>query len=257
MKYGIHKKAFIVPLIMLALMWSGFLLQYLGFFENCNGAIIPLLPDGLKGVLLSPFLHGSLQHILSNSLPMAILLFLLYQFYPIIANKVLGIGWIATGLLVWLLPPIDIFTGEWNYTCIIGASGLVYVLAFFLFFSGVFKWNLKLLTISLVVALYYGSLIWGMLPEELFSNLAEPSRISWQSHLAGGIVGIILAFIFRKIGEKRKRFIWEFPNYYNEKDDILWQEYKENNPEDFLELPHKPKDNIWDHLDEIRRKESN
>lgn len=56
----------------------------------------------------------------------------------------------------------------------------------------------------MIVALYYGSLIWGMLPEELFSKLAEPSRISWQSHLAGGIVGVILAFIFRKQGEKRK-----------------------------------------------------
>lgn len=238
-------------------MWGGFLLQNFGFFNNCNGAIIPLLPEGLKGVLFSPFLHGSLEHILGNSLPMIVLLFLLYQFYPLTANKVLIIGWIASGLLVWLLPPIDIFTGQWNYTCIIGASGLVYMLAFFLFFSGVFKWNMKLLTISLIVALYYGSLIWGMLPEELFSKLEEPSRISWQSHLAGGIVGAILAFVFRKYGEKRKRFIWEFPNYYSEKDDRMWQEYKENHPEDFLELPQKQKDNIWDHLDEIRRKESN
>lgn len=257
MKYGIQKKAFIAPIIMIAFMWLGFLLQYFGLFDNCNGAIIPLLPNGLKGIIFSPFLHGSIEHILGNSVPMAILLFLLYQFYPLIANKVLLIGWISTGLLVWLLPPIDIFTGEWNYSCIIGASGLVYVLAFFLFFSGVFKWNMKLLTISMIVALYYGSLIWGMLPEELFSTLEEPSRISWQSHLAGGIVGVILAFIFRKAGDKRKKFIWEFPNYYSEKDDRLWQEYKENNPDDFLELPHKAKDNIWDHLDEIRRKESN
>lgn len=257
MKYGIQKKALIAPLIMLALMWLGFLLQHFGLFANCNGAIIPLLPDGLKGIIFSPFLHGSMEHIIGNSFPIAILLFLLYQFYPLIANKVLLIGWISTGLLVWLLPPIDIITGQWNYNCIIGASGLVYVLAFFLFFSGIFKWNMKLLTISMIVALYYGSLIWGMLPEELFSKLAEPSRISWQSHLAGGIVGIILAFIFRKQGEKRKKFIWEFPNYYSEKDDRLWQEYKENNPDDFLELPHKTKDNIWDHLDEIRRKESN
>lgn len=257
MKYGIHKKAIIAPFIMLSLMWIGYLLQNCGFFENCTGAIIPLLPEGLKGVIFSPFLHGSIEHILGNSLPMAILLFLLYQFYPLIANKIFFIGWLSAGLLVWLLPPIDIFTGEWHYACIIGASGLVYVLAFFLFFSGIFKWNMKLLTISMIVALYYGSLIWGMLPEELFSNLAEPSRISWQSHLAGGLVGVILAFAFRKVGEKKKKFIWEFPNYYSEKDDRLWQEYKENNPEDFLELPHKQKDNIWDHLDEIRRRESN
>lgn len=231
------------------------MLQSLGFFSNCFGAIIPLYPDGLLGIITSPFLHGSLEHIFGNSVPIAILLFLLYQFYPTIANKILITGWISAGLLVWLLPPIDIFTGQWNYSCIIGASGIVYVLAFFLFFSGIFRWERTLITISLLVALYYGSLVWGMLPEELFSNLQEPSRISWQSHLAGGLVGIIMAFLFRNIGMKKKKYIWEFPNYYSEKDDKLWQEYKENHPDDFLELPQKPKDNIWDHLDEIRKKE--
>jgi hypothetical protein len=46
-------------------------------------------------------------------------------------------------------------------------------------------------------------------------------------------------FAFKNVGEKKKRFIWEFPNYYSEKDDKLWQEYKENHPEDFMELPYK------------------
>jgi len=181
-------------------------------------------------------------------------MFLLYQFYPLVANKVFITGWLATGFLVWLLPPIDIMTGDYLYTCTIGASGVVYVLAFFLFFSGVFKWNMKLLTISLLVVLYYGSLVWGMLPEELFSNLQEPSKISWQAHLAGGIVGVILALLFKKVGDKKKKFIWEFPNYYSEKDDKLWQEYKENHPEDFMELPYKKKDDIWERLDELRGK---
>ena len=93
-----------------------------------------------------------------------------------------------------------------------------------------------------------------MLPEELFSNLEEPSKISWQAHLAGGIVGVILAFMFKKVGDKKKRYIWEFPNYYSEKDDKLWQEYKENHPEDFMEMPYKKKDDIWDRLDELRGK---
>ncbi|GGG45836.1 hypothetical protein GCM10007332_04150 [Epilithonimonas arachidiradicis] len=154
-----------------------------------------------------------------------------------------------------MLPPVDIITGQWNYNCIIGASGLVYMLAFFIFFSGVFRWNMKLLTVSLVVALYYGSLIWGIFPEEFFSQLQEPSKISWQSHLAGSITGIILAVIFRKFGEKKRKFIWEYPNYYNERDDKMWQEYIANHPEDFEELPQLRQENIWEYLDEIRRKE--
>lgn len=239
---------------MLAAMWLGYFLQTQGFFKSCFGAIIPLLPEGLLGVITSPLLHGSLDHIIANSIPMAVLMFLLYQFYPLVANKVFIIGWLATGLLLWMLPPIDILTGEYMYTCTIGASGVVYVLAFFLFFSGVFRWNMKLLTISLIVVLYYGSLIWGMFPEELFYNLQEPSKISWQAHLSGAVVGSIIAYVFKNIGEKKKKYIWEFPNYYSEKDDKLWQEYKENHPEDLSELPYKKRDDIWDHLDELRKK---
>lgn len=254
LKKTISRNAIIYPLLMLSAMWLGFLLQRSGIIENCEGAIIPLVPEGLKGVIFSPFLHGNFEHIIGNSIPIAVLMFLLFQFYPFIAKKVFFIGWICTGLLVWLLPPIDIFTGELVYSCIIGASGLVYVMAFFLFFSGVFRRNKKLLTISLLVVLYYGGLVWGMLPEELFSKMNEPSHISWQSHLAGAVVGTIIAFIFKEIGEKKSKFIWEFPNYYSEKDDKLWQEYKEKHPEDFLELPYKKKDNIWEHLDELRKK---
>lgn len=254
LKNIIHKKAIINPLLMLSAMWLGFLLQTMGFFANCTGAIIPLLPEGLVGIITSPLLHGNLDHIIGNSIPIAILMFLLYQFYPLVASKVFFLGWISTGLLLWLLPPIDILTGEYTYTCTIGASGVVYVLAFFLFFSGIFKWNMKLLTISLLVVLYYGSLIWGMIPEELFYNLQEPSKISWQAHLSGAIVGVILAYTFKQVGDKKKKYIWEFPNYYNEKDDKLWQEYKENHPEDFLDLPYKKNDDIWEHLEELRKK---
>lgn len=239
--------------LMVVAMWMGFFFQFLGIFDGCNGAIIPLNPSGLKGIFLSPFLHGNLEHILGNSVPIFVLIFLLVQFYSFIAKKVFFLGWFVSAFLVWLLPPIDIFTGDINQVCIIGASGIVYTLAFFIFFSGVFRWNMKLLTVSLVVALYYGSLIWGVLPEELFSNLPEPSRISWQSHLSGAVVGIMMAFIFRKNGEKKIRFIWEFPNYYSEKDDKLWQEYKMNHPDDFLELPYRKKEDLWDHLDEIRK----
>ena len=253
-KESLSFKAVLYAAAMVSAMWIGFLLQHIGWFEGCGGAIIPLNPAGLKGIFFSPFLHGSLEHIFGNSVPIFVLIFLLFQFYPFIGKKVFFLGWFVSAFLVWLLPPVDIFTGEINHVCIIGASGIVYTLAFFLFFSGIFRWNMKLLTVSLVVALYYGSLIWGVVPEELFSQLPEPSRISWQSHLSGAVVGVIIAFVFRKNGEKNIRFIWEFPNYYSEKDDKLWQEYKENHPDDFLELPYRKKEDLWDHLDEIRKK---
>ena len=254
-KKFINTRAIIAPLLMLSAMWIGFLLQNLGLIENCDGSLIPLVPEGLKGVIFSPLLHGNLEHIAGNSIPIAVLFFLLYQFYPKLANNVLFWGWICTGLIVWLLPPMNFFGQEPVYSCIIGASGIVYMLAFFIFFSGIFRKNKTLLTVALVVALYYGSLIWGIFPEELFYKLDQPSKISWQAHLSGAIVGLALALIFKnKHREKNKKFIWEFPNYYSEKDDKLWQEYLENRPEHFTDEPKLKKDDVWDHLDEIRKK---
>ena len=252
----ISAKAILYPAIMLLMMWLGYAMQNNGFMQGCWGAIVPLTPSGLKGVIFSPLLHGNLEHILGNSVPIGVLMFLLFYFYPFIAKKVFFLGWILTGFMVWLLPPIDIFTGDYQYTCIIGASGIVYVLAFFLFFSGVFRWHMKLLTVSMLVALYYGSLIWGILPEELFSTLTEPSRISWQSHLSGALIGTVMAFLFRQIGEKKKKFIWQFPNYYSEKDHQLWQDYQEKHPEDFENIQEEKREDVWKRLDEIRRKQS-
>lgn len=253
-KESLSYKAVLYAALMLAAMWLGFMLQSLGFISGCSGAIIPLHPDGLKGIFFSPFLHGNVEHIFGNSVPVFVLVFLLFQFYPFIARKVFFLGWFSSLFLVWLLPPINIFTGNYDFVCIIGASGIVYVLAFFIFFSGLFRWNMKLFAVSMVVALYYGSLVWGILPEEFFSQLEEPSRISWQSHLSGAVVGVILAYVFRKSGDRNKRFIWQYPNYYSEKDDKLWQDYKEKYPDDFSELPYRKKDDAWGRLDEIRRK---
>lgn len=240
---------------MISAMWFVFFLEHLGWFESCAGAIIPLVPEGLSGVFFSPLLHGSLEHIFGNSVPMFVMMFLLFQFYPKVASRVFILGWLMSGLLVWLLPPIDIFTGQYRYVCIIGASGVVYVLAFFLFFSGIFRKNKNLLTISLLVALYYGSLIWGIFPEELFSKLNQPSQISWQAHLSGAVIGVLFAYFFRNVHkEKHKKYIWEFPNYYSEKDDKLWQDYIENHHTDYLNMPKKPEDDVWKYLDELRRK---
>ena len=87
-KNAINYNAVLYAVLMVAAMWLGFLLQNLGWFSGCSGAIIPLSPYGLKGIFLSPFLHGGLEHIFGNSVPIFVLIFLLFQFYPFIAKKV-------------------------------------------------------------------------------------------------------------------------------------------------------------------------
>lgn len=239
------------PVLFVMAIWLGFLLQNLGFFEGCRGAIVPLSPQGLSGIFLSPFLHGSWEHLLSNSLPAFALLYLLYLFYPVLATRIFLTGGTLTGLCVWLLP-LSWLNTHYTLSCTIGASGVIYMLAFFLFFSGVFRRNARLMIVSALIALFFGGMVWGIFPEEFFRHLSAPSQISWESHLSGAVVGILLAWVYRKQGEKKKKFIWEYPNYYSEKDDRLWQEYREKHPEDFAELPKPPRITEWDRLDEIR-----
>jgi hypothetical protein len=80
-------------------------------------------------------------------------------------------------------------------------SGIIYALAGFLFTSGVIRKFLPLQAISMFVAFMYGGMIWGILPME--------EKISWEGHLMGLFTGIILAFIYKKQGPVRPKFIYE------------------------------------------------
>jgi membrane associated rhomboid family serine protease len=84
-------------------------------------------------------------------------------------------------LLIW------IFAREaWH----IGASGLLYGLLGFLFFSGIFRRDRRSVALALLVIFLYGGFVWGILPLS--------REISWEAHLFGGISGILASFLFRK-----------------------------------------------------------
>ena len=95
--------------------------------------IYPKTFQGLRGVLFSPFVHGDFKHLFNNSIPLGVLLGCMYYFYQKIASKVLIWGIILSGLITWLI-------GRPSYH--IGASGVVYLLVSFIFFSGVFEFTL-------------------------------------------------------------------------------------------------------------------
>jgi membrane associated rhomboid family serine protease len=81
----------------------------------------------------------------------------------------------------------------------IGASGLIYALSFFLFFSGIFRKHIPLLAVSLLVAFLYGSMVWNMFP---VAELVD-SSVSWEGHLSGAISGLICAGIFKGYGPQK------------------------------------------------------
>ncbi len=155
------------------LLWLSFSIQ---FYLNIDLGFLGIYPrelTGLLGVITGPLVHGDLVHLMSNTFPFLFLSSSIYLFYPKVANQVLVQCYLLTGLLVWTF-------GRSFYH--IGISGVVYGLAFFLISLGLFRKDFKSLLISTITILLYGSLIYGLLPED--------SYVSWESHMMGAIVGV-------------------------------------------------------------------
>ena len=186
----------VIPLIIVTIMWVVKTIEwsfgiYLGRF-----GITPHTARGLIGIFTLPFLHGNWEHLLSNTIPIIVLGTALYYCYPSLANRVMLITYLGSGLLTWCI-------GDPSTTHI-GASALVYGLNLFLITSGFIRGNRMLIVISLIMVFLYGSFIWGMIP-----SLAIPQNISWEGHLSGALIGILLAIFLRKEGPQKEVYHWE------------------------------------------------
>lgn len=188
------KFVFGYPILLLVFMWSIQLLDYSTSFEIYQLGIYPRTASGLLGILSSPFLHSAedIKHILSNSAPIFVLLSSLIYFYKDIALKVFLIVMIGGGLLTW------VYARESYH---IGMSGVIYGLTSFLFTSGAIRKYKPLLGLSLFVVFLYGSLIWGIFPLE--------TKVSWEGHLSGLILGLLAAIVYRKEGPQQPKFRYE------------------------------------------------
>jgi membrane associated rhomboid family serine protease len=183
-----------------SLVFPGFFLFLIWFFKfiefgfETDLAFLGVFPrhlNGLIGIFTSPLIHADINHLFDNSIPTFFLSLAIFYFYREVAYKVFFLIYISTGVLVW------IFAREAYH---IGASGLIYGFATFLFVSGIIRSNRNLLAISLLVVFLYGSLVWGLLPYDY--------KISWESHLMGAITGVLAAIIFRKEGPESDVEMW-------------------------------------------------
>ncbi len=194
----------LVPLFGLLAIWSVF------WFETTFGVsfnkygVLPRNLVGLRGVVFSPFIHGSVEHLYNNSIPLAILGLALFYFYSQKAWRILLWGWFLSGLLTWSI-------GRDSYH--IGASGIIYVLASFIFFKGIFEKHFRLIALSLAVVFVYGSMLWYVFPIE--------KGISWEGHLSGFMAGLILAKLVKIDIPGPKKFDWEKEDYNEEEDEFL------------------------------------
>lgn len=192
------------PILFVLLIWIVFWVEIrFGVDFNFLG-IYPRTAIGLRGILFSPFIHGDIGHLWHNTIPLLVLSSGLLFFYQSNAWKVLFIGVFFTGFFTWLLGRPA------NH---IGASGVIYMLFGFLFFKGLITKHFRLMALSFLVVFIYGSMIWYILP-------IDP-EISWEGHLSGLLVGIVLAFFIKKGVAKPQVYHWEKPDYNPDEDDFL------------------------------------
>lgn len=163
-----------------ASIWAAFLLDLLLPADLIQYGIVPRTASGLSGILAMPFLHGGWAHLLSNTLPLLVLLCLLAGSRANSAAVVIAIVLLG-GLLLWLL-------GRGGRVHV-GASGLIYGLIAFLLVAGFRERRFVPLAVAVLVGvLYGGTLLSGSLPT------AGP-HISWDGHLLGAIAGAAVAVL--------------------------------------------------------------
>jgi membrane associated rhomboid family serine protease len=182
----------IIPGIFVSLMWLVKISEVLLEMDLSRFGIYPLAAEGLSGILFSPFIHSDFDHLFNNSLPLFFLATALFYFYSEVALKVFLWTYFLTGLLVWLAG-----REAWH----IGASGLVYGLASFLFFSGILRKHFRLIALSLLVVFLYGSMVWGIFPG-VYKN------VSWESHMLGFFSGVLLALRYKNDGPQEPEYNW-------------------------------------------------
>ncbi len=203
------KHSLFFPLFFLLVIWVVWASeQILGNTWHYLG-VYPRSFEGLIGVITAPLVHGDAGHLANNSLSFVVLAVALFYFYRGVSYRVFFLNYITVGILVWML-------ARPSYH--IGASGLIYGLASFLFFSGIMKRIIPLIAISLMVAFWYGGMVWYVFP-------VEPG-ISWESHLMGAVSGLIWALVYRKLGPQPRIIEWDDENDHDESDD--WQNSQSN-----------------------------
>ena len=166
---------------MLGAFWLTFAVNFLLGGALTGFGIVPRTTDGLLGILFAPFLHGTLNHLIANTVPFAALGWMVMwrdarHFLPVTAFAMLG-----AGLMAWTLgAPGSVH---------IGASGVVFGYLGFLLLAGVYARSVMSIVLSIVTAVLWGGLVLGIAPGQ--------AGISWQAHLGGFLGGILAARRYR------------------------------------------------------------
>lgn len=166
---------YILIFYLIVFIYFGFFLSL--FFPSLfTLGLYPRETWGLLGVITAPFIHASWEHLIANTIGLAIFGFIMSWLVKTAVTGIIFYIVIVCGLLTW------VFAREGNH---IGASGLVFGLFGYLITIGFFQRQLKPILVSIVVAAVWGGTIIGVLPSSPY--------VSWEAHLIGFLVGVSAA----------------------------------------------------------------
>ena len=196
-----------LTLVFIGILWSVFIVDAAFGLRLGQYGLRPQSPGGLIGVLTAPLLHGGFAHLLSNTIPLLISMTATFYLYPASSLRVVPLIWLGSGAIAWCIGRPSLH---------IGASGLIYGLLAYVFLGGLLRRDLRSVSVSLMVGFLYGSMVWGVLP-------IRP-HMSWEMHLAGAMVGMLLAVLYRRWDRiPLLRYDWEdddsVPEWYPEQGD--------------------------------------
>ena len=143
--------------------------------------IAPRHLESLPGILWAPFLHASFKHLVANTLPLLVLGAVICVRSRSEFTLVTGVGILMGGTLTWL------FARNADH---IGASGLVFCFFGYLVSLAYFQRTPGTLILSVACVLAYGGIARGLLPTS--------AAISWESHFAGLLSGVAVAWFLSK-----------------------------------------------------------
>lgn len=168
------------PSIILIIMWTVKCMEIFGHISFSAWGVWPRHKEGLIGILTGPFIHGSFGHLINNSIPFFVAGVIISYFYRSIAIPAIILIWTLTGGLVWAFAKPAFH---------IGASGVVYGMVSFIFWAGFFNRDRRSIVLALIILFLYSGMFYGVLPNQ--------PGVSWESHLLGGLTGILTAYIFK------------------------------------------------------------
>lgn len=199
----------LLPFLFVFMIWFVYWLEVRFGYRFNDLGVFPRTFKGLRGIFLSPFIHGDLRHLWNNTVPLFLLSAAIIYFYRSQRWIIFAMGVLGSGILTWCIGR------EANH---IGASGFIYALVSFIFFKGVITKYYRFVALSLVIMFLYGGMLWYLFPIE--------KHISWEGHLGGFITGLLLAFLL-PVQYTKERFEWEKKEFQPE-DDPFMKHFDEN-----------------------------